>query len=45
VERAAANGENLMPFLISAAASEATLGEISDSLRAVFGTHQETVVI
>jgi methylmalonyl-CoA mutase N-terminal domain/subunit len=45
VEKAAANGENLMPFLISAAASEATLGEISDSLRAVFGTHQETVVI
>jgi methylmalonyl-CoA mutase N-terminal domain/subunit len=45
VERAARSGENLMPFLISAAANEATLGEISDSLRAVFGLHQETVVI
>jgi methylmalonyl-CoA mutase N-terminal domain/subunit len=45
VERAARSGENLLPFLVAAAAHEATLGEISDSLRAVFGTHQETVVI
>jgi methylmalonyl-CoA mutase N-terminal domain/subunit len=45
LERAARSGENLMPVLVSAAADEATLGEISDSLRAVFGTHQETVVV
>jgi methylmalonyl-CoA mutase N-terminal domain/subunit len=45
VERAARSGENLMPVLVSAAANEATLGEISDALRAVFGTHQETVVV
>jgi methylmalonyl-CoA mutase, N-terminal domain len=45
LERAAAAGENLLPFLIAAASNEATLGEMSDALRTVFGTHQETIVI
>jgi methylmalonyl-CoA mutase, N-terminal domain len=45
LERAANSRENLLPFLISAASNEATLGEISDALRTVFGTHQETIVI
>ncbi len=45
LERAAASAENLLPFMIAAAANQATLGEISDALRTVFGTHQETIVI
>ncbi len=45
LRRAAGSGENLLPFLVSAAAEEATLGEISDALRSVFGTHRETIVI
>jgi methylmalonyl-CoA mutase N-terminal domain/subunit len=43
--RAAGSEENLLPFMIAAASSEATLGEISDALRTVFGTHRETIVI
>ncbi|MDF2433288.1 MAG: methylmalonyl-CoA mutase, N-terminal domain [Mucilaginibacter sp.] len=36
----AANGkQNLMPFILNAVESYATLGEISDALRAVFGEH------
>ncbi|MBI2083354.1 MAG: methylmalonyl-CoA mutase [Deltaproteobacteria bacterium] len=41
-----ANGkENLMPVLIEAVKSKATLGEISNSLRKVFGEYRENVVI
>jgi methylmalonyl-CoA mutase N-terminal domain/subunit len=36
----AANGtQNLMPFILNAVESYATLGEISDTLRNVFGEH------
>ncbi|HEU4417099.1 MAG TPA: methylmalonyl-CoA mutase family protein [Candidatus Angelobacter sp.] len=45
VEDAARNGKNLMPHIIHAVESYATLGEISDAMRRVFGEHQETVVI
>jgi len=45
LEHAAGSEENLLPFMISAASNEATLGEISDALRTVFGTHRETIVI
>jgi methylmalonyl-CoA mutase N-terminal domain/subunit len=45
VEAAARSGENLMPHIIHAVESYATVGEISDALRQVFGEHQETVVI
>ncbi len=45
VERAARAGKNLLPFLIAAVKAEATLGEISDSLRNVYGTYREAVVI
>ena len=45
VEAAARSGDNLMPHIISAVESYATVGEISDVLRRVFGEHQETVVI
>jgi methylmalonyl-CoA mutase, N-terminal domain len=40
---AAASGtENIMPSLLEAVRAYATLGEICDALRAVFGTYQET---
>jgi methylmalonyl-CoA mutase N-terminal domain/subunit len=39
VEQAARTDENLMPHIIRAVESDATLGEISDRLRAVFGEY------
>jgi methylmalonyl-CoA mutase N-terminal domain/subunit len=39
---AARSGANLMPSILTAVESHATLGEIADRLRAVFGKHQET---
>lgn len=44
LERAARGGENLMPFLVEAAAADATVGEISDRLRNVFGEYREARV-
>jgi methylmalonyl-CoA mutase N-terminal domain/subunit len=38
---AAASSGNLMPPMLEAVESYATLGEISDTLREVFGTHQD----
>jgi methylmalonyl-CoA mutase N-terminal domain/subunit len=37
--------ENLIPFISDAVKSLATLGEISDALREVFGEHREQVVL
>jgi len=45
LEDAARSGDNLMPHVIAAVESYATVGEISDALRRVFGEYQETVVI
>ncbi|HKE33155.1 MAG TPA: methylmalonyl-CoA mutase family protein [Candidatus Angelobacter sp.] len=45
LEDAARSGNNLMPQVIAAVESYATVGEISDTLRRVFGEYQETVVI
>ncbi len=45
VEDAARGGANLMPAILAAVESCATVGEISDTLRRVFGEYQETVVI
>ena len=45
VEESARSGENLMPRIIAAVESQATVGEISDALRRVFGEYQETVVL
>ncbi|HEX3093794.1 MAG TPA: methylmalonyl-CoA mutase family protein [Candidatus Angelobacter sp.] len=45
VEDAARSGQNLMPHIIHAVESYCTVGEISDTLRRVFGEYQETVVI
>ncbi|HET9321849.1 MAG TPA: methylmalonyl-CoA mutase family protein [Bryobacteraceae bacterium] len=41
LEQAAQGQENLMPLILDAAAVYATLGEISDRLRAVFGEYCE----
>jgi len=38
---AARNGSNLMPPILSASAVYATVGEISDHLRTVFGEYRE----
>ena len=40
LEAAAGTSQNLMPFILTAVEAYATLGEISDVLRAVFGEHQ-----
>jgi methylmalonyl-CoA mutase N-terminal domain/subunit len=42
VESAAVSGANLMPPILGAVERLATLGEISDRLRSVFGAHRET---
>jgi methylmalonyl-CoA mutase N-terminal domain/subunit len=42
---AAAGSDNLMPHILSAVKSYATLGEIADVFRDVFGKHRETVVL
>lgn len=41
VERAARDGANVMPPIVSAVDAHATVGEISDALRRVFGEHDE----
>ena len=41
VERAAREGSNVVPPVIDAVKAYATLGEISDVLRKVFGTYRE----
>jgi methylmalonyl-CoA mutase, N-terminal domain len=42
LSRAAGGNENTMPRILDAVRAYATLGEIMDALRAVFGTYQET---
>jgi methylmalonyl-CoA mutase N-terminal domain/subunit len=42
LRRAAEGTENTMPYLLDAVRAYATLGEICDALRGVFGTYQET---
>jgi len=44
LRRAAAGSENLMPYLYEAAKAYATLGEICDALRAVFGVYEEAAI-
>lgn len=43
VEQAARSGENLMPRIIAAVEAYATLGEIADRMRAVFGEYREAM--
>jgi methylmalonyl-CoA mutase N-terminal domain/subunit len=45
IERRARSTENLMPAILNAVESYATVGEISDALRRAFGEYQESVVI
>ena len=45
VERRARSGENLMPAIVTAVEAYATVGEISDALRRVFGEYTESVVL
>jgi methylmalonyl-CoA mutase N-terminal domain/subunit len=41
LERAARGVENLLPVILDAAAAYATVGEISDRLKTVFGEYRE----
>ena len=45
IRDAARSGENLMPRIVDAVEARATVGEISDAMRTVFGEYQETVVV
>ncbi|MYC82888.1 MAG: methylmalonyl-CoA mutase [Acidobacteria bacterium] len=43
LRRAAATDENLMPFLLSCVKAYATLGEVCEEMKQVFGTYEEPV--
>jgi methylmalonyl-CoA mutase, N-terminal domain len=45
VQEAARSGANLMPHILAAVEGFATVGEISDAMRKVFGEYKEAVVI
>ncbi len=45
IEDAARHGDNLMPAIIQAVEANATVGEISDAMRKVFGEYKEVMVI
>ena len=45
LEAAARGTDNLMPHILAAVKAYATLGEIADVFRGVFGKHTETVVL
>jgi methylmalonyl-CoA mutase N-terminal domain/subunit len=45
VDDAARNGSNLMPVILNAVESYATVGEIATTLRLVFGEYKETITI
>jgi methylmalonyl-CoA mutase N-terminal domain/subunit len=45
LERRASTDENLLPAILAAVENLATVGEISDALRRVFGEYQESVVL
>jgi len=45
LRRAAGGTENLMPHILAAVQAHATIGEICDTLRAVFGVYKPTAVI
>ena len=45
VRNAALSKENLVPLFVSAVESHVTLGEISETLCAVFGRHREKVTV
>jgi len=45
VERAARGRDNLLPPILGAVEARATLGEIADRLRAVFGVYRPTASV
>jgi methylmalonyl-CoA mutase N-terminal domain/subunit len=45
IERRARGEENLLPAILAAVEAYATVGEISDALRNVFGEYRESVVV
>jgi methylmalonyl-CoA mutase N-terminal domain/subunit len=45
LENAAKGRDNLMPPIVAAVKARATVGEVSNVLRGVFGEHQETITI
>jgi methylmalonyl-CoA mutase, N-terminal domain len=45
LQRRASTAENLLPAILTAVEAHATVGEISDALRRVFGEYQESVII
>jgi methylmalonyl-CoA mutase N-terminal domain/subunit len=45
VEDAARSGENLVPRILAGVEANATVGEISDAMRRVYGEYKEAVVI
>lgn len=45
IEQTARSGANLMPLILVAVEANATVGEISDTLRKVFGEYREAVVV
>jgi len=45
IEDSARSGANLMPQIVAAVEANATVGEISDTMRRVFGEYKEAVVI
>ncbi len=45
VEDAARTGENVMPRILKAVEAKATVGEMADALRRVFGEYHESVVV
>ena len=45
VSRAAKDGVNLVPPIIGAVEAKATLGEIADAMRGVFGEYKESATL
>jgi methylmalonyl-CoA mutase N-terminal domain/subunit len=45
LQRRASTSENLLPTILAAVEAYATVGEISDALRRLFGEYQESVII
>jgi methylmalonyl-CoA mutase N-terminal domain/subunit len=45
VEQAAREGSNLMPAILSAVESLATVGEIANAMRRIFGEYRESIVV
>jgi methylmalonyl-CoA mutase, N-terminal domain len=43
LDAAARSGANLMPYILNAVEAMATVGEIADTLRKVFGEYRESV--